>query len=192
MTGTVSRRELLMGASAIAFVSTAVPASAKAVPATDPFIERLIARMSIEDKAGQLSIYTDPARTDGPPLNPGLSRQSLESLKAEIAGGRMTGLFNGIGVTIGRELQRTAIEQSPHGIPLIFAGDVIHGMKTIFPGSPWRGIELRSGTRPPHRARPQRWRLVPRASCGCSHRWSTSRATNAGGALWKARARIFG
>ncbi|MFX6230694.1 glycoside hydrolase family 3 N-terminal domain-containing protein, partial [Acinetobacter baumannii] len=39
----------------------------------------------------------------------------------------------GIGVADGRALQRVAIEQSPHGIPLIFAGDVIHGMKTTFP-----------------------------------------------------------
>ena len=65
--------------------------------------------MSLEEKAGQLSIFSDPARTDGPPLNPGLVTQSMAAL------------------------QRVAIEQSPHGIPLIFAGDVIHGMKTTFP-----------------------------------------------------------
>ncbi|MES2044430.1 MAG: beta-glucosidase BglX [Pseudomonadota bacterium] len=89
--------------------------------------------MSLQEKAGQLSIFSDPARTDGPAINPGLARQSMESLKAAIAAGKMTGLFNGIGVAAGRELQKTAIEQSPHGIPLIFAGDVIHGMKTTFP-----------------------------------------------------------
>ncbi|MDB5709933.1 MAG: glycoside hydrolase family 3 domain protein, partial [Sphingomonas bacterium] len=133
MAGSVSRRDLLKGASAIAFVSAALPALAKAAPATDPLIERLIARMSIEEKAGQLSIFSDPARTDGPAINPGLAQQSMESLKAAIAAGKMTGLFNGIGVAAGRELQKTAIEQSPHGIPLIFAGDVIHGMKTTFP-----------------------------------------------------------
>ncbi|HAP59949.1 MAG TPA: hypothetical protein DCR93_10770, partial [Cytophagales bacterium] len=32
-----------------------------------------------------------------------------------------------------RELQRIAVEESPNGIPLIFARDVIHGYKTIFP-----------------------------------------------------------
>jgi len=64
----LSRRTLLKGASAVAMVSAALPALAKAVPASDPFIERLIARMSIQDKAGQLSIYSDPlaARTEGP------------------------------------------------------------------------------------------------------------------------------
>lgn len=133
MAGTVSRRELLKGVSALAFASAAWPALARAALVPDPFIERMIANMSVQDKAGQLSIYSDPARTDGPALNPGLARQSMETLKAAIAAGRMTGLFNGIGVAAGRELQKTAIEQSPHGIPLIFAGDVIHGMKTAFP-----------------------------------------------------------
>lgn len=130
---TLSRRDLMRGASALAFISAAAPVLARVAPAAAPFIERLIATMSLEEKAGQLSIYSDPARTDGPPVNPGLARQSMESLKAEIAAGRMTGLFNGIGVAAARELQKTAIEQSPHRIPLIFAGDVIHGMKTTFP-----------------------------------------------------------
>src|SRR4051794_33816571 len=47
----LSRRALLKGASAVAMVSAGLPALAKAVPASDPFIERLIARMSIQDKA---------------------------------------------------------------------------------------------------------------------------------------------
>lgn len=128
-----SRRELLKGAAASAIASFALPAVAysKAIP--DPFIDRLIARMSIEEKAGQLSIFSDPARTDGPPVNPGLTAQSLDELKARIARGELTGLFNGIGTVIGRELQKVAIEQSRSKIPLIFAGDVIHGMKTCFP-----------------------------------------------------------
>ena len=133
MTSPVSRRDLLKGASAVAFVSAALPAMAKAAPATDPLIERLIARMSVQQKAGQLSIYSDPARTDGPGVNPGLVAQSMDQLKARIARGEMVGVFNGIGTVAGRELQKVAVEQSPHKIPLIFAGDVIHGMKTTFP-----------------------------------------------------------
>lgn len=133
MTPLATRRDLLKGASAVAFVSAALPALAKAAPATDPFIERLIRTMSVQQKAGQLSIYSDPARTDGPAVNPGLVAQDMDELKARIARGEMTGLFNGIGAAAGRELQRVAVEQGPHKIPLIFAGDVIHGMKTTFP-----------------------------------------------------------
>ncbi len=128
-----SRRELLKGAAASAIASFALPAAAYAKTIADPFIERLIARMSIEEKAGQLSIFSDPARTDGPPVNPGLSAQSIDQLKARIARGELTGVFNGIGTVAGRELQKVAIEQSRSKIPLIFAGDVIHGMKTCFP-----------------------------------------------------------
>jgi beta-glucosidase len=133
MTDRVSRRDLLKGASAVALVSAALPAFAKAAPASDPMIERLIRTMSVEQKAGQLSIYSDPARTEGPGVNPGLVAQSMDALKARIARGEMVGLFNGIGTVAGRELQKVATEQSPHKIPLIFAGDVIHGMKTTFP-----------------------------------------------------------
>ena len=129
----VTRRALLKGASAGAIVAASSRALAALPRPADPFIEALIARMSLEEKAGQLSIYSDPARTDGPPVNPGLARQGMDELKARIARGEMTGLFNGIGTAGGRELQRVAVEQSRSRIPLIFAADVIHGMKTTFP-----------------------------------------------------------
>eukprot|EP01037_Dinobryon_pediforme_P034750 gene34750-40817_t len=90
MAKTASRRELLKGASALAVVAAVAPLGVKAAPARDARIERLIAAMSLEEKAGQLSIFSDPARVDGPPLNPGLTRQSLASLKQEIAAGRVT------------------------------------------------------------------------------------------------------
>ncbi|TPG56383.1 glycoside hydrolase family 3 N-terminal domain-containing protein [Sphingomonas glacialis] len=133
MTSLVSRRTLLKGASVSAISIMLSPAVARVGRMRDARIERLIAAMSLEEKAGQLSIFSDPARIDGPPVNPGLVAQSMDTVKREIAAGRMTGLYNGIGVAAGRELQRVAVEQGPHKIPLIFAGDVIHGMKTTFP-----------------------------------------------------------
>jgi beta-glucosidase len=130
-----SRRSFLKGVSsaAIAAVVTPVAAWADRVVPSDPLIERLIAGMSIEEKAGQLSIYSDPIRTEGPAINPEANKQSLDQLKADIAAGRLTGLFNGIGVASGRELQRIAVTQSRAKIPMIFAADTIHGMKTTFP-----------------------------------------------------------
>ncbi|WP_010184925.1 glycoside hydrolase family 3 N-terminal domain-containing protein [Sphingomonas sp. PAMC 26605] len=133
MTGHVSRRMLLKGASLSAISIMLSPAFARVGPVRDARIERLIAAMTLEEKAGQLSIFSDPSRVDGPPVNPGLVAQSMATVQREIAAGRMTGLYNGIGVAAGRELQRVAVEQGPHRIPLIFAGDVIHGMKTTFP-----------------------------------------------------------
>jgi beta-glucosidase len=130
-----SRRSFLKGASTAAIAAFVVPdrAWADRVLPSDPLIERLIAGMTIEEKAGQLSIYSDPVRTEGPAINPEANRQSLEQLKADIAAGRLTGVFNGIGVAGGRELQRIAVTQSRTKIPMIFAADTIHGMKTTFP-----------------------------------------------------------
>ncbi len=134
MTG-LHRRAFLKGVSvaavAIAFTPTTIWAQRSDL--RDPQIERLIAVMTIEEKAGQLSIYSDPVRTEGPAINPEANRQSLDQLKADIAAGRLTGVFNGIGVAGGRDLQRIAISQSRTRIPMIFAADTIHGMKTTFP-----------------------------------------------------------
>ena len=128
----LSRRTLLRGASAVAVAAAIGPALARP-RRVDPLIERLIARMSLAEKAGQLSLYGDPVRGPGTGVNPDQATQGMGELTARIRRGEMTGLFNGIGVALGRELQRVAVEESPHGIPLIFAADIIHGCRTIFP-----------------------------------------------------------
>ena len=130
---TVSRRALLKGASALAVTVATGPLLARPRRPVEPRIDALIAAMSLEEKAGQLSIYSDPVRNDGAAVNPGLQQQNLGELKARIARGELTGLFNGSGVALGRELQQVAVEQTRHKIPLIFAGDVIHGFRTQFP-----------------------------------------------------------
>jgi beta-glucosidase len=129
---TLSRRAILKGASALAVTVATGPLLARPRRIA-PRIDALIAAMSLEEKAGQLSIYSDPVRNDGAAVNPGLQRQGLVELKARIARGELTGLFNGSGVALGRELQQVAVEQTRHKIPLIFAGDVIHGFRTQFP-----------------------------------------------------------
>ena len=131
----LSRRNLLKGAVATgALAAVAAPALAKRVPQEDPFIERLIAGMSLEEKAGQLSIFGDSIRFDGPPINPTPEQATTrDKVFDDIAKGRLTGVYNGIGVAVGRDMQKTAIEKSPSKIPLIFAADVIHGLKTMLP-----------------------------------------------------------
>ncbi|NYD89157.1 glycoside hydrolase family 3 N-terminal domain-containing protein [Sphingomonas melonis] len=128
----MSRRTLLKGVSASAISMCMSPAIAKRNYVASRRIEGLIAKMSIEQKAGQLSLFTDPVRFAGKPANPGLVSEPLDVLKRRIASGELTGLFNGLGVAVGRELQREALN-APHGIPLIFGMDVIHGLDTVFP-----------------------------------------------------------
>lgn len=129
------RRRFLQSAGGLAALGllSARMLPAEAQTAQDPFIEQLIARMTLEEKAGQLSIFFDHAREDAPNVNPVQAAKTLAEVMEEIAAGRVGGLFNGIGVASGRALQRHAIEQSRLKIPLVFAADVIHGLRTVFP-----------------------------------------------------------
>ena len=104
-----------------------------AAPRRDAFIEGLIQRMTLEEKAGQLSIYFDDAREEAPNVNPAQVAKAFDSVQNDILQGRIGGLFNGLGVASGRRLQRLAVEESRLKIPLIFAADVIHGLRTVFP-----------------------------------------------------------
>src|SRR3954452_3446929 len=81
-------------------------------------IDALLARMSVEEKLGQMS---QAAMT-------GLSAQ----LKEEIRRGRWGSLFNGGTPAEKAEIQRIARE-SRTGIPVLFGQDVIHGYHTLAP-----------------------------------------------------------
>lgn len=131
--GEQTRRMLLKGVSASALLAVFSPVAAQHRPVGSTRIDALISGMTLAEKAGQLSIYADPVRAFGAIVNPATVTEGLDELKARIKRGEMVGLFNGLGVDLGRELQKVAVEQSRTGIPLIFAADVIHGCRTIFP-----------------------------------------------------------
>ncbi|MFC0204642.1 glycoside hydrolase family 3 N-terminal domain-containing protein [Novosphingobium soli] len=95
-------------------------------------IDALIARMTIEEKAGQMTCLADSFRPFNPP-NPQAGIQDERRLAQEIRRGRVGCLFNGIGVAGARRAQEIAVNGTRLGIPLLFAGDVVHGLKTVFP-----------------------------------------------------------
>ncbi len=107
-------------------------ARAQAAPESDSAIQqradRLLSQMSSQEKIGQLSqlFYFGP-NVKIPGLAPGMP---IEKAIAEGKVGSL--LFITDPATIDR-LQKIAIEDSPHHIPLIFGFDVIHGLRTIFP-----------------------------------------------------------
>ena len=98
---------------------TAMPVSAE--NAVIERIEALLGRMNLEEKIGQL------AQISGADFVPGPDAE--ETIRKGGAGSVLwlndTKRFN--------ELQKIAVEESPSGIPLLFALDVIHGYRTIFP-----------------------------------------------------------
>jgi beta-glucosidase len=129
-----ARPALPMLAALAIVASTTCGAAERPMDNSDARIEALLERMTLEEKAGQLTIFGDQIRLGGPPhVNPNVNRRRAEELLSEVRAGRVGALFNGAGVAGGREIQRAAVEQSRLGIPLLFGGDVIHGFSTVFP-----------------------------------------------------------
>ena len=60
-------------------------------------------------------------------------RLTRESVLEDVRKGRAAGYFNGFDIAFNRELQTAAVADSRLGIPLVFAADVIHGLKTTYP-----------------------------------------------------------
>jgi beta-glucosidase len=133
----VSRRALMIGAgAAAAWLASPARALLQAagrvqVPA---FVDPLISRMTIEEKAGQLQLMA--AAWGGGvalSLNPPGQGSDFEGQVEEARRGLLTGVFNGNGARMARIMQTAAVQQSRLKVPLIFAADIIHGHRTIFP-----------------------------------------------------------
>jgi len=125
-----NRREILVGAASGAFL---LGHAGRALAADDVArVDDLIARMTVEEKAGQMSCFADSFRPFNQP-NPQVGIQDERRLAAEIRKGHVGCLFNGIGVAGARRAQDIAVKETRLGIPILFAGDVIHGLRTIFP-----------------------------------------------------------
>ena len=99
--------------------------TAKKQDNTDPRVEKLLAQMTLEEKIGQMTLYTTDWESTGPTIRDGY--------KNDIRSGSCGALFNSHTVAFTRELQRIAVEETRLHIPLLFGYDVIHGYKTIFP-----------------------------------------------------------
>ena len=93
-------------------------------------VQELLAAMTVEEKAGQLTQYfyfgSPDAEVGGTPQKVGEVEDVLQR------GGTGSLLFVTDPAETNR-LQRLAIEGSRHGIPLLFGFDVIHGLRTVFP-----------------------------------------------------------
>ena len=91
----------------------------------DAFIDSLMARLTLEEKLGQMNQLSVGDVQTGTPLRAETSRLIRE--------GKAGALLNIKGAEKILEVQRMAVEESRLGIPLLVGMDVIHGYETIFP-----------------------------------------------------------
>ena len=92
-------------------------------------IDRLIGAMTLEEKVGQLTQLTGFWDVTGPAPTDDQGARKYELIEAGMIGS----MLNVVGVEDVRTIQKYAVENSRHGIPVLFGYDVIHGHKTIFP-----------------------------------------------------------
>lgn len=119
-------------------------------------VEDLLAQMTTAEKAGQLTQYfyfgflgdapapdpADPSTSSGGGggeeieelgVTPDMMRQQPVMVEGALAKGEAGSLLFVTDPAEINRLQRLAIEGNPHGIPVLFGFDVIHGLRTILP-----------------------------------------------------------
>jgi beta-glucosidase len=104
---------------------TAVSAAHANDPKMNKFLDGLIAKMTVQEKIGQLVQYTADMSQTGASLR--------DSFREDVAAAAAGSIFNAYtpGFTLG--LQNLVREKTRLKIPLLFGFDVIHGHRTIFP-----------------------------------------------------------
>ncbi len=91
----------------------------------ETLVEALLAKMTLPEKIGQMTLFTAMWAETGPTID----RNFLTYVRE----GRCGSIFNAYTAEYTRSLQKTAVEETRLGIPLLFGFDVIHGHRTIFP-----------------------------------------------------------
>ena len=100
---------------------------AEPAPSTfSPRVTDLLQKMTHEEKLGQL-VQAAGGRSKN--LNSRLTPDELDRVRR----GEVGSYLHVAGAEPLAELQKVALEESPQGIPLLFAMDVVHGYRTTFP-----------------------------------------------------------
>ncbi len=87
--------------------------------------DSIIRLMTLEEKIGQLSLFTSDFSLTGPTIR----KDYIDLIKQ----GKVGAIFNAYTVDFVKSLQKIAVEETRLHIPLLFGYDVIHGHRTIFP-----------------------------------------------------------
>ena len=91
----------------------------------DQKVTELMAKMTLEEKIGQLNQYNDDITATGP-----ITKDADKA--GQVRAGKLGSILNAIGTKNTKNWQDQAM-QSRLKIPLLFGQDVIHGFRTTFP-----------------------------------------------------------
>jgi beta-glucosidase len=123
LTACASSTSVRNAASALDPRSSSLPWRADA--RMEQFVDSVLALMTVEEKFGQLNQPGGPGPQTGPAERAGS--------ETDVRAGKIGSFLSVWGAANTRSLQRVAVEESRLRIPLLFAHDVIHGFRTIFP-----------------------------------------------------------
>lgn len=115
----ISNRKIIFFSLLVLFTALLPFNNSKAEQSIEAQIDSLVSRMTLRQKIGQLNQVN--------------ARVPDERLYNQIRNGEVGSILNAEDPVLLNKLQKNAVEESKLGIPIIFARDVIHGYKTIFP-----------------------------------------------------------
>ncbi|WP_312799723.1 beta-glucosidase BglX [Pseudomonas sp.] len=116
----------VLGTLAACFCAAALAETDRAAPSVrehdkSVFIDKLMKQMTLEEKIGQLNLVS---------VGPDYTK---DAIMADIRAGKVGAMFNTVTRPDIRQMQVQAVEHSRLKIPLLYAYDVVHGHRTIFP-----------------------------------------------------------
>ncbi|MBK6933338.1 MAG: hypothetical protein IPH12_21705 [Saprospirales bacterium] len=91
----------------------------------EPRLEALLAKMTLDEKIGQLNQVAGDISTG--------TEVRSDGLLAQIRAGKVGSVLSHTNFDNKTAIQQVAVRESRLGIPILFGFDVIHGYKTIFP-----------------------------------------------------------
>jgi beta-glucosidase len=140
----LDRRRFLISSAIVGAVTALASNPIMASIGNSDKIDKLIKRMTLEEKAGQLHLEpvlsTMMADSDFAKQNPWMPPTTLEKTLAEIdiqlenvRKGNIGMLTTPMDLDSLINAQTVAVNESRLGIPLMFGADLIHGFRTVFP-----------------------------------------------------------
>lgn len=109
----------------LSLVLAGIGITVSAQKSIDQKVTELMAKMTLEEKIGQLNQYNDDITATGP-----ITKDTDKA--GQVRAGKLGSILNAVGTKNTKNWQDQAM-QSRLKIPLLFGQDVIHGFRTTFP-----------------------------------------------------------